>query len=393
MNMKSVNDLAQINKCSGCTACLNVCPTSSLSMRINEKGFLYPEVDTNKCIRCNACSNNCPWLSQSNESPISKQELYSVKRSNFKKRMKSQSGGAFSAYAEYVLKNKGVVYGVAFKNNEAIYCRVTSIRGLKKLKGSKYVQASVGGVFKNVFDDLSKNRTVLFSGTACHVDGLKSFLSAKKADTSKLITIDIICHGVVSPMIFKDYISYTEKSIGKRIKKFNFRDKSFGWHGHFVSFKAGSNYYKSKNYVKIFYSSYALRDTCFECRYANLNRMSDVTIGDSWGIGDYYPDFDDNKGCSLIIQNTDKGKELFNRTKDQFISLKINKNEALQPNLEHPTEKPCDYDNFWQDYHKFGFEYAVFKYCEFNSTPDKIVLKKHQVIKRIVAKIKRIFGF
>ena len=123
----------------------------------------------------------------------------------------------------------------------------------------------------------------------------------------------------------------------------------------------GSNLYKSKDYVRIFYSSYALRDTCFECQYSNLKRISDITIGDCWGIGDHYPEFDDNKGCSLIIPNSEKGKTLFNKTKNDFELLQIDKEKALQPNLSHPTEKPNDYDNFWFDYKKFGFEYVIYK--------------------------------
>lgn len=385
--MKSSVTLGLSNKCCGCTACLNVCPKQAISLKRNGKGFLYPFIDESKCINCSLCTKNCPWIDVCKTKESS--EFYAAKRSNFKKRLKSQSGGAFSVFAEHILKQKGIVYGVQFINNCAQYCRITKLSHLKKLRGSKYMQASVGDVFPLVYNDLKNNKKVLFSGTACHVDGLKKYLAFKNINTDSLVTVDIICHGVVSPMMFENYIQYIEKLNSKKVKWFNFRDKSFGWHGHIITYKMGSNVYKSKDYVKIFYSSYALRDTCYECQYSNLNRVSDITIGDCWGIGDHYPEFDDNKGCSLIIQNSDKGRKLFNETKGEFDLLKIDKEKALQPNLSHPTEKPDNYDEFWSDYNKYGFEYVAYKYCEFNPLNDSIVLRKHQIIKRTKSKIKR----
>ena len=379
------------NKCCGCTTCLNICPKNAILMATSKEGFLYPAIDSNKCIECHACENNCAWLNKKenvNESNV----FYAAKRKDFKKRMQSQSGGAFSVLAEEILSKHGVIYGVAFIGDEARYIRVTSKRHLSRLKGSKYLQAKVGNVFNIVASDLNNDKTVLFSGTACHVDGLIHYLNFKKIDTKKLITVDIICHGVVSPQIYLDYKNYIEKIHNGKLKWFNFRDKSFGWHGHIITYKIGHTIYKSKDYVKIFYSSYALRKTCYECQYANLKRISDITIGDAWGIGDHFPEFDDNKGCSLIIVNSEKGKNLFSKVSGQFGFIKINKGQALQPNLQHPTEKPIDYDKFWDDYFKFGFEYVVYKYCEFGSIKETIILKKHQLIKRIVKKVKGIFG-
>ena len=384
-------DLGKSNKCSGCTACLNICSKQAISMQRDSKGFLYPVIDRSKCIECGLCLKACTWLDKINGIEEST-NFYAAKRIDFKKRMQSQSGGAFSVFAEYILHNKGIVYGVIFKEGKALYIRITKLKQLKELKGSKYMQASVGDVFPLVADDLKSKKKVLFAGTACHVDGLNRFLRLRNVDRSNLITIDIICHGVVSPMFFEKYIEYIEGLKGKKVKWFNFRDKSFGWHGHITTYKMGNNVYKSKDYVRIFYSSYVLRDTCYECQYSNLNRVSDITIGDCWGIGDHYPEFDDNKGCSLIIPNSESGKELFKQTKSQFEFIEISKEEALQPNLSHPTERPENYDKFWFDYQKYGFEYAICKYCNVDPLNDSLVLQKHQIIKRFVGKMKRMLG-
>ena len=389
--MKSNVCIGLDNKCSGCTACFNICSTKAISMCRNVKGFLYPVIDKQKCINCTQCMKYCPWLvSYTNKEQ--KNEFYAAKRIDFRKRMQSQSGGAFAVFAEHILNNNGVVYGVSFKNNVAFYTRVTKARNLKHLKKSKYLQAEVNDVYYQVFSDLNKSKKVLFAGTSCHVDGLKKYLAYKKVNTTTLITIDIVCHGVVSPLFFEKYISYIEELHGKKVKSFNFRDKSFGWHGHIITYKMGASEYKTKDYVRIFYSSYALRETCYQCQYSNLSRISDITIGDCWGINTYYPDFDDNKGCSLIIINSNVGKELFNWTKKEFEYLKLDKEMALQPNLCHPTEKPEDYDMFWSDYNKYGFEYVIYKYCNVDPLNDSVVLRKKQLFRRIIFKLKRMLG-
>lgn len=389
--MENKIGLGKSKKCCACTTCFNVCPKHIISMVRDEKGFLRPLINEGECVNCGVCLKNCSWL---DKNKVFKQSevFYAAKRKDFKKRMQSQSGGAFSVFAESVIKDKGIVYGVSFEDGSAKYVRIEKIKELKKLKGSKYLQAVLGNIYSCVENDLKRKKYVLFSGTACHVDGLKRYLSFKNIDTTSLITIDIICHGVVSPMMFEKYIEYVEKIRGKKVKQFNFRNKAFGWHGHTVSYKVGSNIYRSKDYAKFFYSSYPLRECCFECRYANLNRISDITIGDCWGIGDHYPNFDDNKGCSLIIPNNEKGSDLFEQNKSEFELIKIDKGQALQPNLSHPTDKPDNYTDFWSDYDKYGFEYVFYKYCEVNPLNDSIVLQKHQVLKRIKNKIGRMLG-
>lgn len=376
-----MNSIGQLNKCSGCSACIQACPKASISFKKSSDGFLYPLIDDKSCVNCGICEKICPWLDSKGNANMS-DDFIAAKRKNLKKRMLSQSGGAFSVFAEKILSNRGVVYGVRFLDGKAKYCRIDKLSCLKHIRGSKYLQAEVGNIYACVAEDITNNKKVLFSGTACHIDGLCNYLKFKKISTDNLITIDIICHGVVSPEMFANYKRYLEREYKGILKSFNFRDKSYGWHGHITTFKIGNKLIKSKNYVRLFYSNFCLRSSCYECKYADLRRISDITIGDCWGIGDYFPDFDDNKGVSLIILNTNKGKELFQRSDYEFDWIRIKKEQALQPNLVGPTKKPSNYLCFWSDYEKYGFEYVLFKYCRYDPSNDEQLIRKRNLLKR-----------
>ena len=324
-----------------------------------------PSINSN-CVNCGICDKNCPLLSQK-KIQNKKKEYYIAKRTDDKLRSLSQSGGAFSVFAERVLDNHGVVYGVSLnKELNAVYTRIERKSAIQKLRGSKYVQASVGKIFITVSKDLISGKKVLFSGTPCHVHGLLLFLKSKRVITDNLYTIDIICHGVVSPKLYNDYKLFFERFHNRKIKSFNFRDKQFGWRGCIVSVKTSKAVFASRDYVNLFYSHYSLRESCYECKYTNLDRVSDITIGDSWGIETHHKEFDDNKGCSLVIVNSIKGKNLFEENKNEFYFFSVEINEYLQPNLQRPTERPYLTDAFWRDYFKFGFEYVAFKYCKCN---------------------------
>ena len=374
--------------CCGCTTCRELCPKNAIEILPNNKGFLYPTVNQD-CVNCGICEKFCPLMTEKVNDYD--QHYYAAKRKNDELRKLSQSGGAFSVFAEDVLKQSGVVYGVSLnKDLMAVYSRVDNISQLQKLRGSKYVQASVGNIFSSVKQDLINEKLVLFSGTPCHVHGLILFLRAGKVDTKNLITVDIICHGVVSPLVFRDYKENTEKRYKKRVRDFNFRDKQFGWHGCHTNAKIGMFNYISDDYVNIFYSDLALRDCCFECRYTNLQRVGDITVGDCWGIENNKKEFDDNKGVSLIIINSKKGEDLFLTNKSEFISFSVDIKDYLQPNLAAPTPKPKDLSDFWEDYSTFGFEYAAFKYCSFSPQKDYVLLKRNDYIKRVIRKINKV---
>ena len=188
-------------------------------------------------------------------------------------------------------------------------------------KGSKYIQSHMNNTIKSVISDLKDNKKVLFSGTACQVAGVNS---VAKENTNNLYTCDLICHGVPSERVFKDYLKYIEEKYNKKIKEFIFRDKSFGWHSHIetIIFEDGTKI--SLEYFKrLFYRHNILRLSCYECNYANTHRPADITIADFWGVDELFPEFDDDKGVSLVIINSEKGKKLFNKVKDRLEVINV----------------------------------------------------------------------
>lgn len=376
--------------CCGCTACFNICPRNAIKMQKDKKGFIVPVANHN-CIDCGLCEKYCP-LTLEHSVSLDKRTAYAAKRKDSYLRSLSQSGGAFSVFAEYVISKGGVVYGVSLDDElNAVYSRASTITQLEKLRGSKYVQAYVGNVYKQVRRDLVERKTVLFSGTPCHVHGLLEYLSVKKVITEKLITVDLICHGVVSPQVYEEYKDSFQRRYRSKITSFNFRDKQFGWHGHVINIGTKTKHYFSTDYVKIFYSHFALRDCCYSCRYTNLDRVSDISIGDCWGIEKKHMEFDDNKGCSLILINSQHGKQLFSATNNKFDFLKIDITDYMQPNLLHPTPKPEKFDCFWSDYSKFGFDYATFKYCDTHPETDRVIkVDERNHLKKLTQRIRNI---
>lgn len=322
------------------------------------------------------------------------QEVYAVKAKSGKLVEESQSGGAFTVLAENVLAAGGVVYGVCLDDDlRAVYKKIEEDKQLKDIKGSKYVQAYINDMFSVVERDLQNTKKVLFSGTPCQVCGLYGYLKMKNVDVSNLYTCDLICHGVVSPMVFQNYIEHIEKlNDNKRVKSFNFRDKSIAGHkSHLETYTIKEHKMVSLNYANIFYSNLALRESCYICPFATMHRVGDITLGDYWGIENICPQIDDNKGISLVLINSVKGKKLFEEIRDSVVYERTKVEDCVreQGNLQHPTEKPEEYDEFWSLYHQKGFESAVKKYCGYNAEDDWEKLEKDQYIKRLQNKAKR----
>ena len=352
--------------CCACTACVNICPQNIIRLVENEKGFLVPKVDDEKCIKCGKCVKVCPYnKKRCINRDTSIDEVLEVKIK--KGRMKSQSGGAFYAFAKHFIKQKGIVYGVELKNDIAIYARKDTIEGIKQLRGSKYVQAVMRNAISQVRDDLLNNKKVLFSGTSCQIHGMLIYLRECGVDCTNLYTCDLICHGVCSPRVFDDYLEYLRK-VFPNSTDFIFRDKRIaGWSGHVESFvtSQGSIIY-SENYCKIFYENIVLRDNCYLCQYANEDRISDITISDFWGLQNLDIKFSDSFGVSMVIPNTQKGLELISAIKHKSLIQKYCYKDK-QINLRKPTERNDKYDVFWEEYFKVGFLETVMKYCGFDT--------------------------
>lgn len=224
--------------CCGCSACASICAHDAISMKPDALGFLYPEVDTGKCVDCGLCENVCTFnanydTSLNLESPIA----YGARHKNIDEVMRSRSGAVFAALSDFVLENGGVVYGAGYTDHfRVVHKRAITKDERDEFRGSKYVQSDMNTVFRQVRADLKDGRTVLFSGTPCQTSGLNSFVG--KRLRNNLILIDLVCHGVPGPFLWRDYIAYLEKKEGKEIEWVNFRDKEqFGWASHKETFK------------------------------------------------------------------------------------------------------------------------------------------------------------
>lgn len=217
---------------------------------------------------------------------------------------------------------------------------------------AKYVQSDIRGIFQQIKNDLKSGRLVLFSGTPCQVSGLQSYVG-KKWQTN-LYTIDIVCHGVPAPKVWSDYVQYMEKKIGDVCVKANFRDKCFGWATHFETFLFKNNVVKSGCTFRIlFYKHYMLRDSCYQCPFTNLKRCSDITVGDFWGWDKISTELNDNRGVSLVLVNSDKGRDLLDEVASKFYLVRSNTTDCLQPQLQYPCTVHPKRNAFISDYKGF----------------------------------------
>ena len=390
--MNVMSDLYKSKEfCTGCTACYSICPVNAIKMENDDEGFAYPVINKSVCVNCGKCQKVCPVKCHTKEMETS--QIYAVKCKNESVRMNSSSGGAFSIIAEWVEKQSGVIYGAAFDDKFSVkHSRGETRKEWQKFRSSKYVQSELGETFKHVKNDLLKNKMVLFTGTPCQVDGLHKFL--QKIDTSRLITCDIICHGTPSPKVWDDYLNYIQKTFADSITKVNFRDKQkTGWHNSNMTIwgKRGqiliSEGQKDNLFFQLFFRHLILKPSCYSCLYSNFNRPGDITLGDYWGIEKYYSDFDDDKGVSLFMCNTDTGKNVWTQVCEKIDYFEIKKEECLQPNLQSPSWYPKERKEFWKMYRKYGIKRVGQK---MEILPLTIFDQMYWLMIRIVNKLKRI---
>lgn len=286
--------------CNGCALCKNICPYDAIDMLPNDEGFLCPIVN-DKCTNCGLCASKCPVLT--NKLNTNKSFRAFAVWSKDELREKGSSGGVFPALAEFFVEHDGVVYGAAFEDGcrSLVYAKATNTTELSKLYKSKYVQCDSGLVYRDVKSELESNKTVLFSGCPCQVDALKSYLGK---DYSNLLTVDILCHGVPSPYAYNKFLD--EISEGKEIASVDFRDKTPGWGTLIrVDFKDGTFHHDlyNGNYFRAFLSGISMRESCYTCPYSQEYRPGDLTIGDFWGVSEFEPTWNDNKGTSIVLVN------------------------------------------------------------------------------------------
>ncbi|MBR2023694.1 MAG: Coenzyme F420 hydrogenase/dehydrogenase, beta subunit C-terminal domain [Clostridia bacterium] len=301
-----------INKsqCNGCHACASVCPKQCISMQTDNEGFLYPQVDSSKCTRCGLCEKICPVL---HKKPIDETMLpkaYAAYNIDEEIRMQSSSGGLFTLFATAIIHRGGVVFGASFHDDFSVEHSFTeSVEGLAKFRGSKYVQSKIGDSYKQAETFLQQGRWVLFTGTPCQIGGLYAYL---RRDYDTLLTQDIICHGVPSPLVWQKYLDEKRKE-NKTISAVSFRDKEKGWKqfSMAITFANGIRYSKTlgvDSMMRVFLSDWCLRPSCHDCAYKTKNRHSDITLADYWGIEKVHLEMFDDKGTSLLLVHTPKGE-------------------------------------------------------------------------------------
>lgn len=353
----------KIELCYHCGACEQACPVHAIHMEDDGRGFQTPKIEEAICVNCGLCTKVCPLNAQPDayKHQLENQQIRGVRLIDEKKRRESQSGGAFSVIAEYILEHHGIVYGAALDDDlNCHYQRVDKAAELVRLKGSKYVQAEVGEVYQSIREDLKKGNKVLFGGTACAVLGLRTFLGE---EPEGLITCDLVCHGVASPDVYRNYRDYQEKKYGERMTGFNFRNKKFGWHSHVETFTLESGKEEADVlYRNLYYGHLCMRESCYQCPFADMSRVSDITIGDFWGIEKIHAEWDDNSGISLFITNTSKGEAVFQVVSEKLEFVVSNRDECMQPHLAYPVQKPGGVELFWEEYRTRSFDYILKKY-------------------------------
>lgn len=326
--------------CTGCRTCEQLCSHAAIKVLPDKEGFLAPVIDDTKCVGCNLCISRCPQNHTSQINAIG--EAYAIRLKDDAALKRSASGGAFWGFAEKVVSDGGLVVGVTYDENwNALYKITDELGGIQKMQNSKYLQADTDGVYKIIKNELQSGKIILFSGTSCHVAGLKAYLNK---DYDNLITIDIICHGVTSPLMFKKYIKWLEEKMRSKVLSYSFRSKNKGW-GSISTYKVHGKEITAPYYVdpyyRVFMEGYAFRECCYGCKYTSLERISDITIGDYWGIQEEHPSFYSSKGVSAILLNTEKGRSFFDTIKDQFDLQKSEPNKVANHNINllRPTQR------------------------------------------------------
>lgn len=350
------------SNCCGCGACMNACTQSSITMMPDQEGFLYPRINEDSCIDCGMCESVCPILTA--QHPNGRSKAFAAYSLNEDIIRSSSSGGAFHAFANYILKEGGVIFGAAFNKDYTLHTvKAENAKELLPLQGAKYVQCDTKSTFKEIEQNLLEGKKVLYCSTGCQVQGLKSYLGK---DYDNLYTIDFICHGVVSPAIWDYYRNTIETKHGKKITKVNFRDKREGWECNNIrlKFEDESEFVERNNtnaYMKAFVSGLSMRPSCYTCKFKGEHRNCDLTIADLWGAKYQCPEGHHEMGTSLILAHTQHGLDLLEKCKDKLhiVPAPMPASVAFNESLTKPTPQPLMRDVFFSRYKTEDFSTLV----------------------------------
>ncbi len=369
-------------ECSGCGACRAVCPAQAIALQPDNEGFLYPVVDEGACVRCGKCVRACPVTNPA-DLPAADITAYAAYTKDEQVRRASSSGGIFTEIATYILNQDGVVFGAALDADGTVAHRaVERAEDLDTLRGSKYVQSAMGDTYTQAKVFLDAGRPVLFTGTPCQIAGLYRSLPHPY---DNLYTQDLICHGVPSPLVWEKYVQYREKKANNTMNRVSFRHKQGGWRRFclHMEFADGTAYTKPLSedpYLQGFLRNYTLRPSCYDCAFKTKNRPADMTLADYWGIEKVHPAMDDDKGTSLVLLHSERGRQLFDAIKERCTYCPTDVDQALRYNSAMTVSVPMNDTRplFMRDIAEKGFG-GVHKYVR---TP--MTRKVKQAIKRLL---------
>lgn len=363
--------LANLEMCTGCSACVSICPQNCINLEENKEGFDYPKVNRQLCIDCRLCEKTCP-VGKEVLSTFDTKSV-AVQNKNEEIRSKSSAGGFVGAIAEYVFSNKGVLYGAGFtKENHVKHMRVTSIEECfeKKIFSSKYVSSELGGIFNEIKNDLNKNLYVCFVGLPCQVAGLICFLGKKY---SNLLTIDLTCYGVPSRKLYRMFLDYLEKRYKSKIRDVKFRDKIFGYSAPTMSVEFENGRVCSQNsavktYLRTFFANISIRKSCSVCFFKGVDRLSDFTIGDCKNIKSFVSEFDDDKGTTVLYVHSQKGEEIISNLENCRINI-IPLDKVIDSCGKKMVQRVVlneKREDFFSDIDDIPYEVLIDKYCPAN---------------------------
>lgn len=367
--------------CCGCQACAQICHKQAIKMFNDEEGFGYPYVDKELCVNCGLCERVCPIINDSERHEVV--ESYAFQSKNDFIRKISTAGGAFYSIASEIIKQNGLVYGAAFDSNITVHHqKASTLEELIPLCMSKYVQSDINNTFQEIKTNLDIGKTVLFCGTPCQCEALSCFLKNKY---EKLFLVDFLCHGVPSPKVWKRYVQEMQKRYGAY--DFEFRSKSFGYNKSGMEFKCLngeimhgeiSDKLDVQFMTKCFFSEIVSRPACHACRFKNIERVTDITLGDLWHICKYNPHMDDNCGTSFISVHTDNGRNIIRLIENNSNIIKINLNEYLKDdgiNMISSMSANSRRSDFFNEFDDLSFEELFEKYLRTEKNQIKETLK------------------
>lgn len=379
-------EVLEKDKCCGCSACFSACGHQAITMQLDSEGFEYPIIDQEICVDCGLCQSVCPVLQYENRKYIREKNNdaqigFAARNKNYNQRLVSSSGSIFPPIAEWILDTNGLVVGAAYDNDfNVVHKIIESKDELYALQGSKYLQCKADNItFKHIRKELKNGRKVLYSGMACQVEGLKSFL---RKDYDNLYTIDLICMGIPSYVVWQKYL--TTFFGNEQIKSINFKEKSIGWDTFTFRVDTDKRIFKERGmhnlYLRSMFLSWNMRPSCFKCPFKNAKRISDFTLADAWGVSHSTPEINDNKGLSSVVVHSKKGLELWNILNDKIDSIQVSIDEIAAGNSNLITNKPQTGDR------KHFYEMLLTN--PRNAFVDLCSLKKTSLMHRIMSKMK-----